>query len=345
MGRGKIGVFTAHSEPKPLNNKDIERYKELVALLDDEDFSKRSTATNGLRAMGTPIQPLLQESLRKAGSLESRIRLKELLHDASRSIHTVHVKKVLRSLIRSVRYSPNGEHLLVAGYEDSIKMLDARDLEVVRSIPVKGNVTDALFLNKGDRLAASIGDRVQFWSTRTGEPLAFSLTHTGKICCVDASPNERWLAVSGGSTDVSIWDLKTHRRVHLLKEFGGSIGHVEFSPDGKYLACACGDGNVSVWDVPTFRQRHTLKGHTGSAYHVTFSRDGHWLASTGDKGDVIIWDPAQGKRLGTNDDRKDYCTPVFSPDSKFLLTLESDKIRLWRITGAGENGQPGAKSR
>jgi hypothetical protein len=334
MGRGKIGVFTVHSEPKPLNDKDIKRYKELVTLLEDENFGNRLRATEALRAMGTPIRPLLQESLRKAGSLESRIRLRELLVKASLDIHTVHFEKVISSLIRSVRYSPNGEQLLVAGYGDAIKLLNASDHKVVRSIPAKGNVTDALFLNNGDRLAASIGDKVQFWSTRTGEPLPDSLTHMGKICCMDASPDERWLAASGGGTNVSIWDLKTRRRVHLLEGFGASVGHVEFSPDGKYLACACGDRNVSVWDVPTFRQRHTLKGHKGSVYHVTFSRDGQWLASTGNVGDVIIWDPVKGERLATNDDRKEYCTPTFSPDGKFLVTLETDRIRLWRITRA-----------
>lgn len=357
MGNGKIGIFSTHSEPEPLNDQDIERYRALAALLDDDDFRKRSMATEALRAMGTPIHPLLEESLRKAGSRELSSRLTVLLYDAPLPIHTVHVEQVLQSLIRSVRYSPNGEYLLVAGYGDSIKLLNARDLQVVRTIPTRGDVNDALFLHKGERLAVGIDDMIQFWSTRTGERLPFSLTHTGGICCLDASPDERWLAVSGGATDVSIWDLETHLRVHLLEESGDRIENAEFSPDGKFLAYACKSGNVSVWDVPTFRRRYTLKRHEGSAYHVAFSPDGHWLASTGDKGEVVIWDPVkgkllttiddrpvEGKRLATNDDRNDYCTPMFSPDSKFLLTMGSDKIRLWRITSASENGQPGATS-
>ena len=342
MGNGRVGVFTVQSEPKPLTNNEIERYKAVVALLDDEDFSKRETATKALRAMGASIRPLLEESLRKTDLLESRIRLRKLIHDAALTIRTVRLNKVLQSLVRSVAYSPNGEHLLVAGYKDSIKLLDASDFQVRREFHVDGNVTDALFLNQGEQLAAGIGDKVQFWSTRTGEPLPFSLIHKGKICCLDASPDERWLAVSGGSAEVGVWDLKSRQRVHLLKDFGRSVGHVEFSPDGKYLACACGDGNVSVWDVPGFRRRHTLKGHKGVPYHVTCSRNGQWLASTDDGGEVVIWDPVEGKRLATNEDRKEYCTPAFSPDSKFLLTLETDKIRLWRIT-TSEDGQPGVK--
>lgn len=341
MGNGKMGVFSTRSEPEPFSDKDRKRYRALAALLDDDDFRKRSMATEALREMGTLIQPLLEESLRKAESRESRTRLIALLHDASLPIHTVHVEKVLRSLIRSVQYSPNREHLLVAGYDDSIKLLDAGDLHVVRDIPAKGSVEDVLFLNKGDRLAVGVHDMVQFWRSRTGERLPVSLTHTSRIGGLDASPDERWLAVSGDSKDVSIWDLKTHHRVHLLTE-RNRVRHAEFSPDGRLLALACEDGNVCVWDVPALRRRHTLEGHKGAAWHVTFSPDGHWLASTGKEGDVIVWDPRKGKCLAINDDRKAYCTPAFSPDSKFLLTLESDKIRLWRITKSSENGSPGA---
>jgi len=331
MGGGKVGVFSVQTEPKPLQEGVAERYKALLPALDSEDFNTRENAMKALQAMGTSIRPLLEESLRKTESLESRIRLKALLKGATQSIKTVHIKEVLPSFVRSVRYSPSGEHLLVAGYGDSIKLLDARDLKVVRSIPFKGKVSDALFLNEGEQLAASMKNKVQFWSARTGEQLPTTLTHAHGICCLDASPDGRFLAASGGSAEVSIWDLKTHKRVHLLKESGESVGHVEFSPDGKYLACAGQDGTVSVWDVPAFRRRHKLEGHKGSVYYVAFSRDGNWLASTGRDGDVIIWDPANGKRLATNDDRKRCCTPAFSPDSKFLLTLESDKIRLWRI--------------
>jgi WD40 repeat protein len=69
---------------------------------------------------------------------------------------------------------------------------------------------------------------------------------------VALSPDGRYLASTGSSPSVHLWDTATGRQVRTLTaDLGRSCLSVVFSPDGKRLACVTDFGNQYVWDVAT----------------------------------------------------------------------------------------------
>lgn len=64
------------------------------------------------------------------------------------------------------------------------------------------------------------------------------------------SPSGNVLAV--GTSQVSLWEPTTAKKLGQLPEWAGGAACLAFSPDGKKLATGRGDSTVLVWDVTAF---------------------------------------------------------------------------------------------
>ena len=83
-----------------------------------------------------------------------------------------------------------------------------------------------------------------------------------------STDSKKLAAVSAGREGVSVWGLRTGRRLHqlLLALKGDSLVASAFSPDGKMLA-ACGDEGIQVWDGTTGRR------YGGTGLGLSISRE------------------------------------------------------------------------
>jgi WD40 repeat protein/tetratricopeptide (TPR) repeat protein len=166
--------------------------------------------------------------------------------------------------------------------------------------------------------------------------------HLTNIYGLAFSPDGRLLA-SGGCQpyvvsprggrpgDVRFWDAATGAAQ------GGFVAHRElfsalaFSPDSRRVATCARDGVVKVWDVATRQCTLECAGHKQEwLTAVAFRPDGKRLASAAMGDGVREWDAATGQEvLPQISYRNGVRSLAYSHDSRWLLALGDDGLRLW----------------
>ena len=106
-------------------------------------------------------------------------------------------------------------------------------------------LTCAQFHPDGHLLAAGGADgQIKVFDVKTGENAA-NFDATGPIQAISFSENGTWLAsIVGGSTSVSIWDLRKGEQIKVL-ETGGRVDDIQWDYTGQFLATA-GPSGITV---------------------------------------------------------------------------------------------------
>ena len=209
----------------------------------------------------------------------------------------------------SLAFSADGESLVAACGDGTIKVWDTRTRRVVRTIPnAHDRYVSSVAFHPGDKYVASVG------------------------------------LGSGQDKKVKVWDLATGTAVFSepcdAAHTYGTAHAVAFSPDGRRLA-AGDNGSLSVWDWEGRRLLHRFDAGGEKRLSVAFSGDGGRLASGSWRGSVRLWDPtAEGKPMrvftDTRDTRHPACALAFSPDSRRLAAASFDRrVDVWE-TATGE---------
>ena len=143
-----------------------------------------------------------------------------------------------KTVLTSVRYSPDGRHLLT-----------------------------------GDDWGA-----VQVWEATAGKLVQTLQTHRSTVTRFDFSSDRRHYASVSEDGSVQVWDAMTHRRLGELLEQSGSASRADFSPDSKRIATPANTGSARVWDVQTgLPVTDPLTAETDPVSVVAYSADGRFL--------------------------------------------------------------------
>lgn len=168
------------------------------------------------------------------------------------------------------------------------------------------------------------------------------IAHKTTVSSVAFSPDGNFLAVAGGELadprektpaigELSVWDLKTRKRLMTFEGNKEFLDTVVFSPDGKYLASSSSDNIVRLWDVATGKQV-TIFDDSHRVLTLSFSPDGKTLAGSvwpspsdgvedwdGDAppGSVLLWDiEKRALRIKLEGHAGPVHQVAFSPDGK-----------------------------
>lgn len=132
----------------------------------------------------------------------------------------------------------------------------------------------ALTFAPGTRIAYSGGrdKTIRAWNLESGNQVWITKAED-EVASLSLSPDGRYLAASGLSPVVAIYEARDGSGRASLSGHASWIAKVGFSPDGKLILSAGGDGTVRIWEVGTWRARQQYRG-SAPVRHAAFLPDG-----------------------------------------------------------------------
>jgi hypothetical protein len=113
--------------------------------------------------------------------------------------------------VTSVRFSPDGRHLVSGSQDRTARVWDVSSQETGREILAlrghAGTVADVAYSPDGNRLATASDDRtVRVWDAQTGQEALTLRVTTGVVEGVSFSPDGRRLAATSNDRTIRVWE-------------------------------------------------------------------------------------------------------------------------------------------
>jgi WD40 repeat protein len=227
-------------------------------------------------------------------------------------------------------FSPDGKTLAWGEWGGTVRLWDVAAGKERPGLKGRGVVMCLAFSPDGKRLASGqAGGTVRLWNLAARKERSALNGHSQVVPCLAFSPDGKTLAWTDDAGTVRLWDPAA-RTDRALK--GPDIAIcVAFSPDGKTLASGQIDGTVRLWNLVEGNESVTLRGDIHPVYCLAFSPDSKTLA-WGDQrphhpqwgGAVWLWDLAPRKESAAVKSPGVFPRLAFSPDSKTLISVQSD---------------------
>ncbi|MDQ0715938.1 WD40 repeat protein [Streptomyces luteogriseus] len=223
-----------------------------------------------------------------------------------RRLSTVH--SVVRQVISSTAFSPDGDTLAVGGGTGPgtsrsrlLRLWDVSD-------PASPRALGGDLGGHGDNIV----NRVAY------------------------SPDGRTLASAGSDNRAIDWDVSDprHPKVANTLFLNSAAMSVAFSPDGRILATGDNSGAINLWNVgaPGFTRAlgPPLRGHTTMVNNLAFDTTGRTLASSAADGRVLLWRlPATLSVLSGGQSVE---SMALTSDGRLLAAASGNQVTLWDVS-------------
>ena len=110
-------------------------------------------------------------------------------------------------------------------------------------------------------VTASYDNTVKIWDALTGECLQTLEGHTERVDSVVFSPDGKKIVTASADKTAKIWDVSTGQCLHTLEGHTDWVSSAAFSPDGTVIVTASADRTAKIWNALTGECLYTLAGH------------------------------------------------------------------------------------
>jgi len=256
--------------------------------------------------------------------------------------------------INDVAFSPDGQSLAVATYNNAVDIYDVATMTRIETIRAFQNLTDGVVYHPNGETIATfnrLNERaVRWWDAQTYEQVyedelnAFLNTaiftadsqsilysEDFRIAKVDVADLASYLPLSDDHTFISL-DRSNYYQ---------SVSWLIVSPDGRLIAASQHDEGITVWDSQTGEAVYHILPMSQRLSRGAFHPYRNWLTAL-DDGDLYVWDMATGELIqtialdeninsfayDTNDDRL-VLTTYSSDDDSYNATVYVYDIVSW----------------
>ena len=268
-------------------------------------------------------------------------------------------------------FTKDGKYLITASADQTVKLWNAQDGELVKELKLGGAVLDLdvsesvvaiarddnfltlYYLNKPDLKPVDVEQVDAVRSVKfspSGDLLAFGLQngqvrfwqarnnffyngpqHLKSSYVVLAWSPDNLWLASGGGDSIARLTKRDGTLQHKVPHQDWVEG-VAFGPDPDWYVTVSDDNIVRVIDRATGTERFRMT-HTHFAQKVIVSSDGQWIASTGYDHVVRIWDSVSGSQMLEIPLDANGSAISFNQDgTRLVVTDEDGRIGLWDIS-------------
>ena len=244
------------------------------------------------------------------------------------------------SYVYPVAYSPDGRWIASGGWDNTLRLWDARTGEAACAPLDNGDLVKTLaFSPDGSRLVSARHDRLQVWEVATGRLREEIPVPAPDIVAVAFRPDGATLAALDGSGGATVFNAATGAVVARLRLGAGhDTKALAYSPDGRWLAGAGADQKtVCLFDARTYEPSAQFPGHEGVIRAVAFSPDSRRLASCSSDHTVRLWQIDGGGCQVLRGPTDEVFAVAFHPDGRRLASAGRDRaVWLWDLTRGEE---------
>lgn len=248
--------------------------------------------------------------------------------------------------VDSVRFTLDGDYLLSASWDGTIRRWDLNDgSEVQRynlpyesgSKPPRAYMID--LLPNGEQFVSGSDDGlIRLWDIESGEVILEFRGHEDPVNGVHISADGKLLASASGGwgrndLTVRLWDVATGE---LLQTFAGHshiVNYARIAPNNEFIVSTSWDKTVRMWDIESGEEIRQFVGHTGNTFGIDITEDSATLLTTSSDTTVRMWDIASGEEINRFEQHTDWIQEiVLGPDESFGVSAGQDyALRRWRI--------------
>ena len=203
-------------------------------------------------------------------------------------------------MINSVVYSDDGERILTASYDNTIREWDRKNGECLRVFEHNGYALSAVYSKDGRRILSASADKtIREWDRETGKPLQFSVEYSASFYSAvyskdkdedkDKDKKEQWVLTASKDNTIREWNRENgNPREFTSGEKKGepcvfthddSVLTAVYSKDGRRILSASFDSTIREWDQETgeclwtFKVESEVKGRNTRVNSAVYSND------------------------------------------------------------------------
>src|ERR1017187_9946605 len=233
-------------------------------------------------------------------------------------------------LVNEVAFSPDGNHVLAAEFQGSVKIYDLHS-EQVRSHPfgLTNWLWSAEFSPDGRFVATANAGGSAYVLEAANLDEVYRLPHPGLVNSVRFSPDGLRIVTACSDGLARVWNLHATNVEWNLKHTQ-KVRFADFSPDGLLIGTASEDHSACIWDARSGDRRAVL-AHPGWVNYVAFSPDNKRAVTACSDHKARVWDVRSGQRIMPDLNHGDgVVSAEFSPDGRLIVTASLDgTARLW----------------
>ena len=210
-------------------------------------------------------------------------------------------------LITTVQFSPNGQEILTAGVDDTLRLWNSATGEMLATIPADvGGVNEATYSPDGYQIVAAGNNKAARVWNRTYAQLIARLSHGVPI--YDAAFTSRAVElVTAGNDGARVWNIATGKPGCLIRARDNGLEDqyvtATFLPDGLRIMTASTDAFARLWNASNCLEIARYDGATGDYLEtIKVSHNGSRLLTVPGDAPIALWNVTNGRRLAVLDD-------------------------------------------
>jgi WD40 repeat protein len=233
--------------------------------------------------------------------------------------------------IRALCFSPDGEYLACAGGDHKIRIIQTRDLKMVKTFEGHtGLIRSIQFdLNGRQLYSAGFDGSIRIWRFPQGPEIRKFGDPNSEVMAMILSNQAHYLLAAGTRKIISVFGLPNGDLLYNLESHPDTITMLAGSGGG-LVQSFCRDHNIRIWNVISKKLVTTIfTGNNASA--ITLSKDERLVWAGFQDGRITMWDTSTGDLLaGLSGHNGQISGLILTPDDEMLVSSSLDgRICTW----------------